>query len=183
MSFWCVHFLPKTNEKKSTSSNVEFVRSFFGRNDGLKKSLSDLYGTATKSYICKWIIFAISSFAKIKKNPFKLYCLAYRRPTVQDVPCNCTIGLVVLGMYTKVRWVVEFITRGYISNKLEFKDREKRNIYLYLKIKHVICKTVSPTWFNISQNTNSPFRWFWILTVRVYPMFFHGNWNFQNSWL
>ena len=23
-----------------------------------------------------------------------------------------------------------------------------------------------------SRNTNSPFRWFWILTVRVYPMFF-----------
>ena len=34
-----------------------------------------------------------------------------------------------------------------------------------------------------SRNTNSPFRWFWILTVRVYPMFFLGNWIFQNSWL
>ena len=35
----------------------------------------------------------------------------------------------------------------------------------------------------LSRNTNSPFRWFWILTVRVYPMFFLGNWIFQNSWL
>ena len=35
----------------------------------------------------------------------------------------------------------------------------------------------------ISRNTNSPFRWIWILTVRVYPMFFHWNWIFQNSWL
>ena len=34
-----------------------------------------------------------------------------------------------------------------------------------------------------SRNINSPFRWFRILTVRVYPMFFHGNWIFQNSWL
>ena len=32
--------------------------------------------------------------------------------------------------------------------------------------------------FYHSQNTNSPFRWFWILTVRVCPMFFHGNWTF-----
>jgi hypothetical protein len=27
---------------------------------------------------------------------------------------------------------------------------------------------------DMSRNTNSPFRWFWILTVRVYPMFFMG---------
>ena len=32
---WCLHFLPKN---KLTSSKVEFVRSFFGRNVGLKKS-------------------------------------------------------------------------------------------------------------------------------------------------
>ena len=39
MSFWCLHFLPKKmNENKSTSSKVEFVRSFFGRNVSLKKS-------------------------------------------------------------------------------------------------------------------------------------------------
>ena len=38
MSFWCLHFLPKTNENKSTSSKVEFVRWFFGINVGLKKS-------------------------------------------------------------------------------------------------------------------------------------------------
>ena len=38
MSFWCLHFLPKTNENKSTSSKVEFVRLFFGRTVGLKKS-------------------------------------------------------------------------------------------------------------------------------------------------
>ena len=39
MSFWCLHFLPKTNENKSTSSKVEFVRLFFGRkNVSLKKS-------------------------------------------------------------------------------------------------------------------------------------------------
>ena len=31
-------FFQKTNENKSTSSKVEFVRSFFGRNIGLKKS-------------------------------------------------------------------------------------------------------------------------------------------------
>ena len=36
--FWCLHFLPKINKNKSTSSKVEFVRSFFGRNVGLKKS-------------------------------------------------------------------------------------------------------------------------------------------------
>ena len=42
------------------------------------------------------------------------------------------------------------------------------------------CTNVST---NTSRNTNSPFRWFWILTVRVYPMFFLGNWIFQNSWL
>ena len=80
---------------------------------------------ATKSYICKWIFFAISNFAKIKQNPWKLYRLPYRRPTVQVVPCNCTIGLVVLGMYTKVRWVVEFITRGYIINLNLKKERKK----------------------------------------------------------
>ena len=32
-------FFQKTNENKSTSSKVEFVRSFFGRNFGLKKSI------------------------------------------------------------------------------------------------------------------------------------------------
>ena len=31
-------FLKKMNENKSPSSKVEFVRSFFGRNIGLKKS-------------------------------------------------------------------------------------------------------------------------------------------------
>ena len=31
MSFWCLKFLPKTNENKSHSSKNEFVRSFFGR--------------------------------------------------------------------------------------------------------------------------------------------------------
>ena len=31
-------FFQKTNENKSKSSKVEFVRSFFGRNIGLKKS-------------------------------------------------------------------------------------------------------------------------------------------------
>ena len=31
-------FFQKTNENKSTSSKVEFVRSFFGRNVGLKQS-------------------------------------------------------------------------------------------------------------------------------------------------
>ena len=31
-------FFQKTNENKSTSSKVKFVRSFFGRNIGLKKS-------------------------------------------------------------------------------------------------------------------------------------------------
>ena len=34
-----------------------------------------------------------------------------------------------------------------------------------------------------SRNTNRLFRWFWILTVRVYPMFFHGSCKLQNSWL
>ena len=40
MSFWCLHFLQEMNESKSTikSSKVEFVRSFFGRSIGLKKS-------------------------------------------------------------------------------------------------------------------------------------------------
>ena len=42
MSFWCLQFLTK-NERKQVdlrfhSSKVEFVRSFFGRNVGLKKS-------------------------------------------------------------------------------------------------------------------------------------------------
>ena len=36
MSFWCLHFRPKTNENKSTSK-VQCVRLFFGRNVGLKK--------------------------------------------------------------------------------------------------------------------------------------------------
>ena len=36
MSFWYLHFLPKKRTK--TSSKVEFVRSLFGRNVGLKKS-------------------------------------------------------------------------------------------------------------------------------------------------
>ena len=42
MSFWCLQFPPK-NERKQVdlwfhSSKVEFVRLFFGRNGGLKKS-------------------------------------------------------------------------------------------------------------------------------------------------
>ena len=42
MSFWCLQFLLK-NERKQVdlryhSSKVKFVRSFFGRNIGLKKS-------------------------------------------------------------------------------------------------------------------------------------------------
>ena len=98
---------------------------------------------ATKSYICKWIFFAISNFAKIKQNPWKLYRLPYRRPTVQDVPCNCTIGLVVLGMYTKVRWVVEFITRGYIIN-LNLKKERKKNL----------CTVVPPTYAIIVSSKN-----------------------------
>jgi hypothetical protein len=32
-------FFQTTNENKSTSSKVEFVRSFFGRNVGLKKKV------------------------------------------------------------------------------------------------------------------------------------------------
>ena len=39
MSFWCFHFLQKTNENKSTSSKDEFFGSFFGRNVGSKKSI------------------------------------------------------------------------------------------------------------------------------------------------
>ena len=42
MSFWCLQFLPKYERKqvhlRYHSSKVEFVRSFFGRNVGLKKS-------------------------------------------------------------------------------------------------------------------------------------------------
>ena len=38
MFLWCLHFLPKNELKQSTSSKIEFVRSFFGRNVGLKKS-------------------------------------------------------------------------------------------------------------------------------------------------
>ena len=34
----CLHFLPKNERKKSSSSKIEFVRSFFGKNVGLKKS-------------------------------------------------------------------------------------------------------------------------------------------------
>ena len=53
---FCVfNFFQKTNENKSHSSKIEFVRSFFGGNIGLKKSfrflltfkkslLNDLYG-------------------------------------------------------------------------------------------------------------------------------------------
>ena len=44
--FGVLTFFQKTNENKSTSSKTEFVRSFFGRNVGLKKiisNLSDLY--------------------------------------------------------------------------------------------------------------------------------------------
>ena len=56
---------------------------------------------------------------------------------------------------------------------------------------HIFSKTLKDNPFNVlkttkselSRNTNNPFRWFWILTVRVYPMFFHGNCIFQNSWL
>ena len=36
--FYVFTFFQKTNENKSTISKVEFVRSFFGRNVGLKKS-------------------------------------------------------------------------------------------------------------------------------------------------
>ena len=35
--FGCFTFFQKTNKNKSTSSKVEFVRSFFGKNLGLKK--------------------------------------------------------------------------------------------------------------------------------------------------
>ena len=35
-------FFQKTNENNSTSSKVEFVRSFFERNVGLKKIISNL---------------------------------------------------------------------------------------------------------------------------------------------
>ena len=52
-------FFQKTNENKSTSSKVEFVRSFFGRNVDLKKSFQ----------ICL-------TFSRIKSrlNPIKLQC-------------------------------------------------------------------------------------------------------------
>ena len=43
MSFWCLQFLPKNEQKQVKlryhSSKVEFIRSFFGRIIGLKKSL------------------------------------------------------------------------------------------------------------------------------------------------
>ena len=80
---------------------------------------------ATKVTFANIFFFCHFKFCQNRRNPCKLYCLAYRRPTVQDVPCNCTIGLVVLGMYTKVRKVVEFITRGYIINLNLKKDRKK----------------------------------------------------------
>ena len=38
MYFWCLQFPPKNDENKSNSSKIEFVRSFFGGNAGLKKS-------------------------------------------------------------------------------------------------------------------------------------------------
>ena len=42
MSFWCLQFPPKNEQKQVDlrfhSSKVEFVRSFFGGNVGLKKS-------------------------------------------------------------------------------------------------------------------------------------------------
>ena len=42
MSFWCLQFLPKYEQKQAIlrfhSSKVKFVCSFFGRNVGLKKS-------------------------------------------------------------------------------------------------------------------------------------------------
>ena len=42
MSFWCLQFLPTTERKQVDlryhSSTVEFIRSFFGRNVGLKKT-------------------------------------------------------------------------------------------------------------------------------------------------
>ena len=40
--FGVINFFQKTNENKSTRSKVEFVCSFFGRNVGLKKIISNL---------------------------------------------------------------------------------------------------------------------------------------------
>ena len=42
MFFWCLQFLLKTNENKSTchSCKVEFICSVFGRNVGLKNHLN-----------------------------------------------------------------------------------------------------------------------------------------------
>ena len=59
-------FFQKTNEIKSTSSKVEFLRSFFGRNVGLKKSFRNcLTFTTDKNFVFG---FVVSFLHEIVKN-------------------------------------------------------------------------------------------------------------------
>ena len=58
-------FFQKTNENKSTSSKVEFVSSFFGRNVGLKKSFRICLTFISYTILFQYII---SEVPKSKKN-------------------------------------------------------------------------------------------------------------------
>ena len=67
---WCLHFLPKTNENKSKSTKVEFVRSIFGRNVALKKIPSNLSDLHSSSFPFEYIFNNIV----VKQILTQLYC-------------------------------------------------------------------------------------------------------------
>ena len=77
--FWCLQLLPKTERKqvhKSTSSKVEFVCLFFGRNVGLKKSFRiclTFKRSVSKTKVCV----ILSTFLIELSKPFGLPGFSY----------------------------------------------------------------------------------------------------------
>ena len=97
MSFWCLHFLPK-NERKQVdlrfhSSKVELatwelVRSFFGRNVGLKKSFEFVWHLAMNSEkflfskFDRLICLRKPSFQKKKSGVTKIQQFFFKNPSL-----------------------------------------------------------------------------------------------------
>ena len=90
MSFWCLQFLPKNEQKQVDlryhNSKVEFIRSFFGRIHGLTicfRVLLTFSGLATqqRSFLyrakCLLLVFAIAKTRKWWHKHYLIFCYTY----------------------------------------------------------------------------------------------------------
>ena len=81
MSSWCLKFLPK-NERKQVdlsyhSSKVEFVRSIFGRNVGLKESFRLCLTFSGLEKLYATIVFIYPTSDEMLNNEYSLRLMFY----------------------------------------------------------------------------------------------------------